>query len=126
MAGDLVAAHHASNQAIRLNPLDINSVIGALRGHLAASFVAGAPDELAAWATRLVAVFPADVHGLFGLCDVALVTGDTSEANRILGRIMELYPRLRKPFLREMYLRYRKPEHQAMMEAAIGRSGIPD
>ena len=126
LAGDLSKAHTASDQAIRLNPLDIHNVIGALRGHLAASFVAGAPDELLAWAKKLVALYPADVHALFALREVALVNGDASEADRILGRIVELYPQLRKPFLREMYLRYRKPEHQAMIEAVIERSGVPD
>ena len=124
LAGDLSNARSALDQAIRLNPLDLGSIIGALRGYLTICFALGS-DELT-WAKKLIAISPTDVHALFCLCDVAQRVGDSVEANRISVRIMELYPTLRKPLLREMYLRFQKPEHQAMVKAAIDRSALPD
>ncbi|WP_074131957.1 adenylate/guanylate cyclase domain-containing protein [Bradyrhizobium sp. NAS96.2] len=126
LAGDLVVARHALDQATRLNPVDSGNVIGVLRGYLTASWVMESRDDCVAWAKKLISLYPEDVHALFTLNDAAILAGDASEAKRLLGRITELYPKLSKPFLRDMYLRYRKPEHQSVVEAAINRSGLPD
>lgn len=126
LMGDLLIARQALDQAIRLSPLDRGNVIGSLRGHITASFAAGDLDKQAAWAKKLVALNPTDVHGLLRLYYLALLGGNANEANGMLARIMGLYPELRKPLLREMYLRYRRPEHQAMMKDFIGRVEIPE
>jgi hypothetical protein len=53
--------------------------------------------------------------------------GDTAEADKLLARIKELYPHLRKVHLRQMYMRYRKPEHQAAVVERIDLAvGIPE
>ncbi len=125
VAGDLRAAREACDQAIRLSPLDRASIVGALRGHIAAS-LAGSVEEQTAWAKQLLTLNPADVHGLLRLYDVALLSGATDEANSMHKRIVELYPNLRKPLLREMYLRYRRPEHRAIAADFIKRIAIPE
>jgi TolB-like protein/class 3 adenylate cyclase len=126
LMGDLLVARHALDQAIRLSPLDRGNVIGSLRGHITATFAAGALDEQAVWARKLVALNPTDVHGLLRLYYLALLSGDANGAENMIARIMGLYPDLRKPLLREMYLRYRRPEHQARMKDLIERIEIPE
>ena len=124
LVGDLVNAREALDQAIRLSPLDKVSLVGALRGYLAASLLTG--EDQAAWAKKLLALNPTDVHGLLTLYDAALLTGATEEASSTHRRIVESYPNLRKSLLREMYLRYRRPEHQAMVQAFLNRIDIPE
>jgi TolB-like protein/class 3 adenylate cyclase len=124
LAGDLSNARYALDQSIRLNPLDLGSIIGALRGYLTICFALGSDEVI--WARKLIAISPTDVHALFCLCDVARRAGDNEEADRISARMMKLCPTLRKPVLREMYLRFQKPEHQAMAKAAIDRSTLPE
>ncbi|MCK1679988.1 hypothetical protein IVA87_11115 [Bradyrhizobium sp. 147] len=103
LLGDLLGARDALDQAIRLSPLDKVNIVGALRGHLTAALISGSPTEQADWAGKLLSLNPTDVHGLLRLYDVALLNGDVDGANRTCGRIVELYPSLRKTLLREMY-----------------------
>lgn len=107
LLGDLLGARDALNQAIRLSPVDKVNLVGALRGHLTAALISGSAAEQADWAGKLLALNPADVHGLLRLYDLALLNGDAEGARKAYGRVVELHPNLRKSLLREMYLRYK-------------------
>jgi hypothetical protein len=76
-------------------------------------------EENAAWARKLLSLDPNDVHGLVVLNVEALRRGNAAEADRLRVRVQALYPHLRKQHLRQMYLRYRNPEHQAAMAERI-------
>ena len=126
LLGDLLDADEALDQAIRLSPVDKVNIVGTLRGKLTAALLSGSLTEQADWANKLLVLNPTDVHGLLRLYDVALLNGDANNASGILGRIVELYPNLRKSLLREMYLRFRRPEHQAIAQGFINRIKIPE
>jgi TolB-like protein len=126
IAGDLAPAREALGEAVRLSPLDRVTLVGALRGYIAVSLATGELEEQAAWAKQLLLLNPTDIHGLLRLYDVALQNGAADEANRVHERIIKLYPGVRKPLLREMYVRYRKPEHRARAEDFIKRIAIPE
>jgi hypothetical protein len=70
-------------------------------------------------ATVRADVNPNDVHGLLGLYTEAIWRGDTAEADRLHLRVKTLYPHIRKEHMRQMYLRYRNPEHQAVVAERI-------
>jgi adenylate cyclase len=126
LLGDMVSARQAIDHGIRLNPLDIPNMIGALRSYGAACSALGQYEERTVWAKKLLTLFPADVHAMGVLHDDAVRTGDTQVASTTLSRIQSLYPNLRKSHFREMYLRYRKPEHNALVLEMINRSHLPE
>lgn len=126
LMGDAIPAKQAIDQAIRLNPLDVANVIGALRSHLAASSILEQHEQRVVWAKKLIALNPTDVHGLAALHDEALLAGNTQEASDTLSRIQSLYPYLRKSHFRQMYRGYRKPEHRALIDDCINRALIPE
>jgi hypothetical protein len=122
-----VEARQALNQAVRLNPLDFGNVVGALRSYTAACAALRQHEELVGWARKLLALSPTDVHGLVTLYSDAVRIGDVVEANKLLSRIQNLYPHLQKKHLKQMYLRYRQPEHQAALVERIDLAlGIPE
>lgn len=125
--GKMAEAHLALNEAVRLNPLDLATAIAALRSHMVACAGLGERDDFASWARRLLVVSPTDVHGLVALYADAVRHGDTVAANKQLTRIKNLYPHLRRQHLRQMYLRYRQPDHQASAVEWLAQiDGLPD
>jgi TolB-like protein/class 3 adenylate cyclase/tetratricopeptide (TPR) repeat protein len=127
LRGDILEAQEALHEAVRLNPLDHICVIGALRSYMVACVALRQHEEVASWARKLLALSPTDIHGIVALYAEAGRVGDIAEANKLLARIQSLYPHLRKQHLRQMYLRYRKPEHQAAMVERIDLAvGIPE
>jgi TolB-like protein/class 3 adenylate cyclase len=127
LTGDMAGARQALNEAIRLNPLNTQTLVASLRSHMAACIALRLPEEYVTWARKLVALSPTDVHALLALLCHAVRQANASEANKALQRIRSLYPHLRKAHLRRMYLRYRRPEHQAAAVELIGQTeGIPE
>ncbi|WP_291685765.1 adenylate/guanylate cyclase domain-containing protein [Bradyrhizobium sp.] len=127
LMGDMPDARQALNEAVRLNPLDLANAIAALRSHMVACAGLRQHDDFTGWARKLLALSPTDVHGIVALYSEAMRLGNSAEADKQLARIQTLYPHLRKQHLRQMYLRYRKPEHQAAAVERINLSvGIPD
>ena len=127
LMGDVAGARQALNEAIRLNPLDVGNIVRVARSHMTACMALGEHEEQASWARKLLAVSPTDVHGLVALLGYAVRHGDSLEANRMLATIQQLYPQLRKAHLRRMYLRYRKPEHQAAIVELLSEDmGLPE
>ena len=127
LMGDMADARQALNEAVRLNPLDLANAIAALRSHMVACAGLRQHDDFAGWARKLLALSPTDVHGIVALYSEAMRLGNGAEADKQLARIQTLYPHLRKQHLRQMYLRYRKPEHQAAAVERINLGvGIPD
>jgi adenylate cyclase len=126
LLGDMIPAKQAIDHSIRLNPLDVGNVIGAIRSHMTLCSALEQYEERAVWARKLLTLLPADVHAMGALHDDAVRTGDMEVANTTLSRIQSLYPHLRKSHLREQYLRYRKPEYNALLLKMIDRSHLPE
>ena len=119
LMGDMVDAQRALNEAIRLTPLDTGNLIGVIRSYESICVALRQHEELVGWAKKLLAINPQDVSALVTLLGHAVRLGDTVEASKMLTRIQSLYPHLRKSHLRQMYLRFRKAEHQAAMVERI-------
>ncbi|MDT4740270.1 adenylate/guanylate cyclase domain-containing protein [Bradyrhizobium sp. WYCCWR 12699] len=127
LMGETVDAREALHQAVRFNPLDPMSVVGAIRSHIVTSIALREHDVVASWTRKLLDLNPTDLHGLVTMYGESVRVGDTAEAEKLLARIKELYPHLRKVHLRQMYMRYRKPEHQAAVVERIDLAvGIPE
>lgn len=127
LMGETVDAREALHQAVRFNPLDPMSVVGAIRSHIVTSIALREHDVVASWTRKLLDLNPTDLHGLVTMYGESVRVGDTAEADKLLARIKELYPHLRKVHLRQMYMRYRKPEHQAAVVERIDLAvGIPE
>ena len=119
LLGNTADVGPAADHAVRLNPLDVGVVIAAIRTHIASCAALRQYKESADWAHKLLSLNPNDVHGLLVLNGEAIRRGDTAEAERLHLRIQTLFPHLRKLHMRQMYLRYRNPEHQAAMAERI-------
>jgi adenylate cyclase len=122
LLGNTPDVRPAAEYAVRLNPLDVGVVIAAIRTHMCSCVALRQHEEAAAWARKLLSLSPNDVHGLLGLNAEAFRRGDMVEAERLRLRVQTLYPHLRKEHMRQMYLRYRNPEHQAAMAERISWS----
>src|SRR5262249_52402830 len=95
------------DRAIRLSPADDWIVLNAMRGKGCALFLLDRHGDALEIARRLLARHPGDLYGWF----FQLVLGDgTIDA---ASRIRALYPQLRNPQVRKMFLNYlRNSKHR--------------
>jgi adenylate cyclase len=119
--GDGERALDAFERALRLNPADDWTVVVAMQGKCSALFVLGRHSDMLEMANRLLARRPNDLRGWFCKC----ADPDPAKSVDAANHIRALYPHLRNSDLRDMF-NVRRPEHRAMIEAAIVRIGLPE
>lgn len=122
LLGNTADVAPAADYGVRLNPLDVAVVIAAIRTHIMSCMALQQNEKAAEWARKLLSLNPNDVHGLVTVYNDAIRREDMAEAERLYSRIQTLFPHLRKQHMRQMYLRFRNPEHQAAVAAVISNA----
>jgi TolB-like protein/tetratricopeptide (TPR) repeat protein len=124
--GEPERARTAFDHAIRLNPLDKPALIQILPGYIVICFVSGRHEERLAWANHLLALDPNNLTGLLAALDVAHLQGRSADTAGMLARIRATYPDLRASQVKQIFMRYRKPEHRAKFDEFMQRLEIAD
>jgi adenylate cyclase len=123
--GNPEGAREAFERSLRLNPISKRDQLQILPGFIVICFVTGRDDERLKWANRLLAIDPSNLTALIAALDVAIIKGKASEAAALRQRLLQSFPTVRSAQLRDLFLRYRKPEHRALFEAFLARLGLP-
>lgn len=124
--GEPDRARAAFDRAIRLNPLDKPALVQILPGYIVVCFISGLHEERLAWANRLLALDPTNLTGLLAALDVAHLQGRSADMAHILAHMRATYPDLRASHVRQIFMRYRKPEHRVKFDEFMSRLGIPE
>ena len=74
----------------------------------------------------IMALDPSNLTALIAALDVTTIKGATSEAAAMRQRLHQAFPAIRATQLRNIFLRYRKPEHRALFDAFVGRLGLSE
>jgi TolB-like protein/class 3 adenylate cyclase len=120
--GDGERSLNAFDHAIRLNPADDWTVLGAMQGKCCALFVLDRHGDALEMSKRLLARHPSDLYGLFLQW---MVVADSTGAEDAAGRIRAGYPHLRSSHLKKLFYT-RSPKHRSTIEDAIARLGFPE
>jgi tetratricopeptide (TPR) repeat protein len=124
--GEPEAAQEAFARSLKLNPISKRDQLQILPGYIVICFITGRDDERLEWANRLLALDPSNLTALIAALDVTTIKGATSEAAAMRQRLHQAFPAIRATQLRNIFLRYRKPEHRALFDAFVGRLGLPE
>jgi len=124
--GEPDRARTAFDRAIRLNPLDKPALVQILPGYIVVCFISGLHEERLAWANRLLALDPTNLTGLLAALDVAQLQGRSADKAGLLAHMRATYPDLRACDIRQIFMRYRKPEHRVKFDEFMSRLGIPE
>ena len=124
--GEPERARTAFDHAIRLNPLYKPALVQIIPGYIVVCFVSGLHEERLAWANRLLALDPTNLTGLLAALDVAHVQGRSADKADMLTHLRATYPDLRASHVKQIFKRYRKPEHQIKFDEFVNRLGMPE
>ena len=124
--GEPQSAREAFAQSLRLNPISKRDQLLILPGYVVICLMTGQHEERFEWANRLLALDPSNLTGLIAALDVATIKRAASEATAMRQRLHQAYPAIRATDLRNIFLRYRKPEHRALFDAFMARLGLPE
>jgi adenylate cyclase len=124
--GELEAAKEAFDRSMRLNPISKVDQLLVLPGYIVISFLEKRDNARLSWANRLLAIDPSNLTGLLAALDVAILAGSAEAAPIARNRLLRAHPYLTSSGVREIFRRYRKPEHKVMFDAFAERLGLPD
>ena len=116
----------ALDRSIRLNPLDPERVLVALRGKSAVCVFAGRFEEGAAFASQALALRPNDIQSLILLESNSFEGGNLEVAANAAARIRSARPMLRKINLLRIVRRTRIPAQLVIIDRQIARLDLPE
>jgi len=118
-----VAIEHFAH-AMRLSPLDPHS-IGMQAGTAFAHFIAGRFEEASLWAGKAMWEQTNYLTTLFIAAASNALAGRSTEAQKTMARLCELYPTLRVSNVKE-WAAFRRPEDLARLEEGLRKAGLPE
>jgi TolB-like protein/class 3 adenylate cyclase len=118
-----VAIEHFAH-AMRLSPLDPHS-IGMQAGTAFAHFIAGRFEEASLWAGKAMWEQTNYLTTLFIAAASNALAGRSTEAQKTMARLCELYPTLRVSNVKE-WAAFRRPEDLARLEEGLRKATLPE
>ncbi|MGB7857846.1 MAG: CadC-family transcriptional regulator, partial [Pseudolabrys sp.] len=119
---DVAIKHFA--QAMRLSPLDPHS-IGMQAGTAFAHFLAGRFDEASLWAGKAMWEQTNYLTTLVIAAASNALAGRSTEAQKTIARLRQLYPTLRVSNVKE-WAAFRRPEDLARLEEGLRKATLPE
>lgn len=124
LLGEPERACEAFERAARLNPLDrVTLVTQILPGTSQAFWLLGRKDEWLMTVNQLLALDPNNLGALLDALYIAREQGRSIDAERLRQRLDTVYPGLRKAQIRDLFCRFRMPEHRELFDRWL--AGLP-
>jgi len=120
---DVAIQHFA--RALRLNPLDSETILRTQNGMAFAHFLAARFDDALLWAGKSFRDLPTHVHAASIIAASHALAGRIEEARQAMRRIRELDPGLRVSNLKD-WIPLRHPDDFAKWSEGLRQAGLPE